>query len=241
MKKIMALMISVIISVLNLMPVVHASGTLIKIDTVDCNPGETVEVKLSISGNTGIAGAVLKVSYDSDLELLSVTKGDALSELIFTPPAKMTSNPITLLWDGIDSDASNGTLVTLQFKVPDNAEKKYNINASYDVGGIYDGGLNDLAVDIQKGYIDTTPKPEINISGNSNLVISLTSPQEITGTVYAALYDSEGRLLEAKVHTASATIQTCFDDISAGSYYKVMWWDAKLKPFCKAKVVNLTN
>ena len=241
MKKIIILTISIIISVLNFIPVAHASDTLIKVDIVDCNPGETVEVKLSISGNTGIAGAVLKVSYDSELELLSVTKGDALSELVFTPPAKMTSNPITLLWDGIDSDASNGTLVTLQFKVPIDTEKKYDIKAFYDIGGIYDGAINDLDVDIQNGYIDTTQKPEINVSGDSSLTISLTSPQEITGTVYSALYDSEGRVLEAKAYIASATIPAHFDNISAGSYYKVMWWNDELKPFCKAKVIDLTN
>lgn len=60
----------------------------ITVDTVSANPGDTIKVEVKISGNTGVAGALLKISYDSKLTLTGAENGDAFGRLTFTKPGK---------------------------------------------------------------------------------------------------------------------------------------------------------
>ena len=80
--------------------------------------GRTADVKIDIADNPGIAGALLTLSYDPALTLKDIAAGKALQGLTFTMPEDLTANPITLRWNGIDADATNGTALTLTFELP---------------------------------------------------------------------------------------------------------------------------
>lgn len=133
-------------------------------------PGETAEVRLTISDNPGIAGALLSLRYDPALTLLSLTPGDALTGLEFTPPGDLTANPINLLWDGKDANQTNGTILTLTFAIPAGTpESDYALTVTYAADGIYDGDLNDLDVAVVNGGITVQNLLPGDINGDNVL------------------------------------------------------------------------
>ena len=128
----------------------------IDVDIVSSCAGKTATVAISINNNPGILGASFEVSYDEKLTLLSVESGEALSTLAYTAPGTLT-NPCSFGWDGIDvADKTNGVVLTLTFKVPDNAQigDSYEINVSYDNGSIFDEKMQALNFDIVSGSIE---------------------------------------------------------------------------------------
>lgn len=239
MKKSIASILCIVLCIISMTSVVYASGTTLKIDDVSCSPNELINVPITISSNTGIAGAVIKISYDNNLELVAVNRGNAFSSLAYTPPAKLTSNPITLLWDGMEADDSNGVIATLQFRAPNNAGV-YNISASYDVGGIYDGDMEDINVVIDNGAISVKNENSISVSVVDKVFIELTTENSFDGTVYIALYDHNDVLLEIETCTAKESITSEFKNMNMGKYIKVFWWDEQtLEPYCDSKQLDL--
>ena len=128
--------------------------TTISVSDETAKAGDTVDVAIDLSKNDNIAGMLLKLSYDSVLELKNIRQGDALDTLTFTPPANLSKNNITLLWDGVAGDSSNGNILILTFDVKDTAEKGvYNISLNYTPGDIYDNDFNDVDVKIINGTV----------------------------------------------------------------------------------------
>ncbi|MBQ7255861.1 MAG: hypothetical protein IJS31_06440 [Oscillospiraceae bacterium] len=124
--------------------------------------GEQATVSLNLSGNTGIAGMRLSVAYDSALTLDSIAGGEALASLELTQPGKLTANPINLFWDGLESDTSNGTVAVLTFTISETAQPgDYPVTVSYVAGEVYDGSLNDVALDVVNGSV-TVPAPHVH-------------------------------------------------------------------------------
>jgi len=125
--------------------------TVSSVKTIACN---TVDVTISISGNTGITGAILSVNYDSALTLTNVASGDAFGSLTFANLAVPYLNPLVLSWDGESNDTSNGTLVTLTFAIPtDMPIGDYPIEITYKDNDIFDADLNNVVVEIENGQI----------------------------------------------------------------------------------------
>lgn len=158
-RSISALMsVLIVFSVIIPMPVLAAGNPAITISSVTDTPGSTVNVELKIKDNPGILGAELAITFDEGLTLIGASNGDAFSPLTMTKPGKLTS-PCKFVWDGQeleDSDVKDGTILTLQFTLPENAEKgtKYNISAAYDDGAVVNRYLVPVFPDITNGYIE---------------------------------------------------------------------------------------
>lgn len=117
--------------------------------------GTSADVKITVSNNPGMWGLRFFVYYSEEIEIVSVTNGeifgsDSLSE------AELNASPadnelLREFFDaeGINTDgiraycvyfenetisdiASNGTLITLRFKVPANFEKPYKLGVAVD-------------------------------------------------------------------------------------------------------------
>ena len=69
------------------------------------------------------------------------------------------------------------------------------------------------------------------------LAVSLSGNTSI-GTVFAALYDADGALIDVKLYPASETVDVDFDNSAEGSYIKIMWWQGNLYPMCSAETID---
>lgn len=139
------------------MPSPHPGTTepTIIVDNAAASAGDTVAVTVRIENNPGIAGAVLRLSYDSNLTLTGAASGEAFSYLQYTRPGQY-SNPCNFCWDSESGMATDdGTILTLTFRVSDSVSSgdKLNVNISYTHGDIYDENLDDVDLDIINGQI----------------------------------------------------------------------------------------
>ena len=122
---------------------------------VTAQAGQTVSVPVVIKNNPGVAGAKIKVAFDAGLTLASATKGDAFAVLDYTAPASL-KNGAAFNWDSLDAESNaNGTILTLVFQVPANAERgdTFAVSFSYRNGDIYDVDLNDVSLNMVSGTI----------------------------------------------------------------------------------------
>ncbi|MBQ8497973.1 MAG: Ig-like domain-containing protein [Clostridia bacterium] len=126
----------------------------IYVDNVTATAGKTVKVNISLKNNPGILGTSFTVSYSRELILISAQNGEALSSLTYTAPG-MLSNPCRFGWDGVDESDADGVVLTLTFKIPDDAQPGdfYTISISYDDGNIFDKGMNPITFRIENGSI----------------------------------------------------------------------------------------
>ena len=125
------------------------------VDSVKAAAGETVSVLIKIKNNPGIAGAILTVSYDEKLTLISADSEDAFSYLQFTRPGNY-SNPCNFLWDSESGMTdTDGTVLNLQFTVSSEATAGDNLEiiCSYRSGDIFDENFNDVELAVTDGQI----------------------------------------------------------------------------------------
>jgi len=129
------------------------------IENVYASASDTVTVNVHVKNNPGILGMLLNVNVDdSIMTLVGAEKGNVIPSLTLTPPGGLAKvSPYTLVFDGIDitdEDKADGVMLTLTFKVSDNAAAGvYNITLSYVEGDIFDANINILNFDIINGVM----------------------------------------------------------------------------------------
>lgn len=209
----------------------------ISIGSVTAKAGSQVKVPISISGNTGICGASLKISYDNILVLSDISAGTALSSLVMTKPGNISSNPFKLVWDGLDADSSNGTIAVLTFTTPTEAGS-YNISAAYSDGDIVDGDLSPVDMKINQGQIkvEAAESATVEIGGKQVNLPEIIS----SNSILIAFYENGGTIISVKNYSAK-DFPIKITNTQNAAYAKVMVWESlnTLKPVCDAQTVNL--
>lgn len=138
--------------------------------------GQSVDVDVSITGNTGIYGAILTFTYSEYLTLTGVTEGDAFANLdVSWPEIETATSPFTIVCDGMDAPATaDGNIITLSFLVSEDAaaNAKLPVSVSYLEGDVVDADFEDLELNIENGnisVIDYIPG-DVNGDGRINTV-----------------------------------------------------------------------
>lgn len=145
----------------------------ITVQSVTDTAGSTVNVNVTLENNPGILGATLTFTYDSGLTLTAAENGEAFSALTMTKPGAFVS-PCNFTWDGQDlgaTDIKNGVILTLHFKINDNAEADtvYHINVSYTNGDFVDSDLNPIDVVITNGVVTVVNYMPGDLDGNNKV------------------------------------------------------------------------
>lgn len=127
---------------------------IITVDTVEGITGDSVLVPISIEENPGIMATSISVTYDSSV--LTYEKGFLGSILVgvmvVDHPTRNLIRVVSLGYWDIDT---NGPIITLQFKIADDAEMgHYPISISYSSGDFCDQALNRIMPEIVPGGVD---------------------------------------------------------------------------------------
>ena len=146
--------------------------TVIAVGTVSGVPGDTVNVPVVISNNTGIEAIQMELTYSEGLKLTGVLAGTALSEHTFTPSGTYDVYPFNLMWDGTSNSISNGTMLTLIFRIDDEAtEGQYNINLQYKEGKIYNHDMENINPSIVQGVVNVSDYIPGDINGDHDVTV----------------------------------------------------------------------
>ena len=175
-------------------PPVETSGT-IAVSSVRARAGQTITVKVDLSANKGISNMRLQMSYPKGFTLESIQKGDALSTLFFTPPGKLTANPVNFVWDGREADTSEGCILELTFRIADTvAVGQYSISLSYQKDDVLDGSLEGIDLALQSGTVSVVEFTRGDIDGDG--VIGMKDLGALR-KYFAGGYDAGNFVMEA--------------------------------------------
>ena len=112
---------------------------IVRVEKKTVHRGQTFEVRIYLDQNPGLVSLMLDLEYDKTaMELVGITRGDALSTHTFTTTNTDTDegfliSPFLMLWDGRTQDSSTGVLATLTFESKVDAETgDYPIIVNYD-------------------------------------------------------------------------------------------------------------
>ena len=142
MKKLLAITLTLILALCLFAFPASAAGTgSLSATSASGYRGDTVTVNVNLSNNPGLITMKFQVSYSSNLTLLSVSNSGLLNG--WTTPAPNIQSPYTLRWaDSLatTNNTANGKLVTLTFKINDDAKigtetVSINFNESRDAAG----------------------------------------------------------------------------------------------------------
>lgn len=164
----------------------ETENAIVTIDSVSGKPGDTVDVNVMIKNNPGIFGAIITLTYDDELTLEKAVSGEAFESLSFSKSKNLTS-PCKFSWDASDlmpEDIKDGTILTLSFKIDDNASPgEKSVNISYEDGDIIDYDFNLIDFEITNGSVTVMNyiPGDVNGDGKVNVTDIVLIRRHITG------------------------------------------------------------
>lgn len=138
---------------------VNPNDTLVvvSVDQVHVRKGETkIAVPVRITGNPGVLGMTLCVSYDeSAMTLTKAENGEAFAGFLNMTHSKSFSSGALFTWDGVDveaKDVKDGVILTLYFDVSSDASGLYAV-AVRSGGAAVDANLNEIPFVVDDGNV----------------------------------------------------------------------------------------
>lgn len=167
----------IIISLLIIFNIIIQTGIVfseefnVVIDTKSALAGETVDIDIKFENNTGLIGALFELHYDKKrLQLIEAKDGKLLESGTFSE--SYNEYPYVMVWNSASAKdfTQNGVLVSLKFKVLDNAASgKAFIEIKYEPDNVFDADLNNVAITIKNGEVDVQGKPASNRSSSGGM------------------------------------------------------------------------
>ena len=208
-KKFLSILLSVLM-ILTMAPISYAVETpTLTVSSVTGAPGETITLDVSLSNNPGIVSANLKIAFDEGLTLIGAENSDVFSTLTYIPPKQLSSggqitSSCQFAWTGFDiadQDIKNGKILSLKFKIAEDAEigELYNVAISSESGDVIDKNLNAVILSANSTVEVSETQAESPLS-----ISSVTgTPGEIV-TLDVSLADNPG--------IVSANLKVAFDE-----------------------------
>ena len=168
---------------------------IVTVSDAKAKPGKTVTVKVDLSANKGISNMRLQLTYPEGFTLERIQRGGGLSTLFFTPPGKLTANPVNFVWDGTEADTSEGCILELTFRIADTvAVGEYSISLSYQKDDVLDGSLEGIDLALQSGTVSVVEFTRGDIDDDG--VIGMKDLGALR-KYFAGGYDTEKLVMEA--------------------------------------------
>lgn len=121
------------------------------VNSVTAIAGDTVDVEISVENNTGFASLKFDVLYGDDLELTAVNFNSEICTNATTPEPYRNPQSISIM-DPFKNIMADGTLVTLTFKISDNATVE-DITIIIDEENTLDVDFNTVNFEVINGNI----------------------------------------------------------------------------------------
>ena len=132
------------------LPVMAEGVPTFAASSASANPGDTVEITISIENNPGITSAAMDVSFPDELTLTGVSlKRDVYTGQFNGPQSLPVTKKVRLNWaNGLADNNTSGLFATLNFSVSESAgEGTYPISITYDPDDVFN--LEETNIDFQ--------------------------------------------------------------------------------------------
>ena len=143
------------------------ASAALKIDSIKAQAGQEVTMPVYIENNSGFSGTKITVSYDENLKVISVEKGNVLNYGNFVQNADNSAdNSFDVVWNSSIENKANGVMFTVTFKLPDNAAGDYNVKITYDKDNTFNAKYDDVTFDCGSAVI-SVPQSENSDKDNN--------------------------------------------------------------------------
>lgn len=130
------------------------ASAALKIDSIKAQAGQEVTMPVYIEKNPGFSGTKITVSYDENLKVISVEKGNVLNYGNFVQNADNSAdNSFDVVWNSSIENKANGVMFTVTFKLPDNAAGDYTVKITYDKDNTFNAKYDDVTFDCGSAVI----------------------------------------------------------------------------------------
>ena len=231
-KKIVSICITILM-LITMLPMATFAAEInapsLSVDSADATPGDSITVSIKLKNNPGIVAGQVNVAFDSGLTLTGATKGDAFpSYITFTMPKQLSTvgyinDNCNIVWGGTDinaGDIKDGTVLTLTFKVSEEAEVGDMYNITVTPSRVNDKDLATVelnAVQSRITIIDYTPG-DVNDDGIISMLDTVLISRYI---VDGCTYDPDGyaiRLNEKAADVNDDGIISMLDTVMISRY-----------------------
>lgn len=158
-KKAKILIIGLILIVYTILPTLSVSAEIIEegiitIGKITANTGDTVIVPITFTENPGISAITISITYNSSaLDFIEDINGDVIGDC--ETRAHPDKNIIRLVASKRGTTNANGTLISLKFKIADNAPPQlHKIDISYNSGDFCNWNLDRIMPTVVSGGVE---------------------------------------------------------------------------------------
>lgn len=201
-KKITAFL-TLAILLLNLFTLSAFAGTApcVSVGTASGQAGDTVEIPVVLSDNTGFASLGIEIRYDAAALALTNVVASATGAT-FTRAQTFTANPFNMGWDSASNVTYNGTLATLTFEILTPTSGTYPITVEY-----YKGRNGNYIDGNSINYDEDFAPLHLTYAGGSVTVSGSGASGSYTFADAAFTYDGAAKTMPGVVYTVDGVAQ----------------------------------
>lgn len=134
--------------------------------------GETVQVKINLVGNPGVASLKINVAYENFLTLQNIEYNPSLGGQASSSNYQQGGSPATLIWvNAFEDFTDDAVFATLTFKISDDAEEDAvsEISVTYDEDDIYDSEEENITLIVKNGSVTVQSSVPGDINGDKKV------------------------------------------------------------------------
>ena len=137
----------------------------VQAESVTGAPGETVQVKINLQNNPGIASLKFNVEYDKYLTLTNVEFNSTFGSYVTAPEPYKNPQSISMI-SPLSDVTESGTFATLTFVIDDNAPSDYDadIEITYDEDDVFNSDFDNVPVTVKNGCIHIAGESETSFT-----------------------------------------------------------------------------
>lgn len=197
----------------------NGSEMTVKVDSVTAQPGDSVQVKIDIADNPGIASLKFDVGYNEYLTLTNVEFNSAFGSYVTAPTPYKNPQTISMI-SPLSNVNQNGTFAVLTFKISDNAPVNYiaDITLTYDPDDVFNSDYDNVPTKIVNGQVTVGGNDEDQFTvqvgqaavenGTVKVDIILNNNPGLASLKFNVNYDSYLTLTDVKFNSAFGSYVT---------------------------------
>ena len=193
MKRIISVLLTFLILLVVMLPVSAKSSVELKLTDTTVYAGDEFELKIFISDNSKLSGAVIDLQYDvSMLEFVSAQKGAIIDDDAMVS-IKNTSDKVrfTYMSPGA-SITSEGTLLSVKFKALENAEGQSSVKLIIpSAGDFVSESLEKIPYSVKNSTVKIINNTKVNAETTESTTSETTTEQEISSTTESTTINNQ--------------------------------------------------
>ena len=182
-------------------------------DEISCNAGETVVIPVRISGNTGLMGYVINLSYDPNV--MTPYAPSRQNGTIYSNIENATPGELKVIWYDNNGITSDGELFRVPFKINSRAEAgDYSVGISYSQDDTFNMNYDNVMLLCSDSLIHVSVDQDVSIVYSDMIQAHNNSFVDVPIYIKNNVGIEEASYLSLTYDTSIFTYVECFNGLA---------------------------